>query len=159
MRSFKMDEKLLVVNPDSFDIQEMGTDMLGAQLFGNMSDDEHEVEFDARIDVTFEVIWEEDSEPTYVPYGSTSVMYDSGEGGIDHIEIIDIDIDVDNWIDVTDDPDGVELTDDEVEQLFGMSIDEIKKQILDQLNTYVRNNAENYIYDNAEKPDIDWLDY
>ena len=154
-----MDEKLLVVNPDSFDIQEMGTDMLGAQLFGNMSDDEHEVEFDARIDVTFEVIWEEDSEPTYVPYGSTSVMYDSGEGGIDHIEIIDIDIDVDNWIDVTDDPDGVELTDDEVEQLFGMSIDEIKKQILDQLNTYVRNNAENYIYDNAEKPDIDWLDY
>jgi hypothetical protein len=91
-----MDEKLLVVNPDSFDIQEMGTDMLGAQLFGNMSDDEHEVEFDARIDVTFEVSWEEDGEPTYVPYGSTSVMYDSGEGGIDHIEVIDIDIDVDN---------------------------------------------------------------
>ena len=154
-----MDEKLLVVNPDSFDIQEMGTDMLEAQLFGNISDDEHEVEFDAHIDVTFEVIWEEDGEPTYVPYGSTSVMYDSGEGGIDYIEIIDIDIDVDNWIDVTDgDEDGVQLTDDEVEQLFGISVDDIKKQILDNLDTYIRNTCETHIYNNAEKPDIDWLE-
>ena len=153
-----MNEKLLVVNPDTFDVLEMGTDMLDAQVFGNISDDEHEVEFRANFDITFEVTWESDSEPTYVPYGSTSVLYDSGEGGIDHIELVDIDLTIDSWIDVTDDPDGVELTDDEVEQLFGMNVDEIKRQILDALDTYVRNNAEQYIYDNAEKPDIDWLD-
>ena len=91
-----MNEKLLVVNPDTFDVLEMGTDMLDAQVFGNISDDEHEVEFGANFDITFEVTWESDSEPTYVPYGSTSVLYDSGEGGIDHIELVDIDLSIDS---------------------------------------------------------------
>ena len=152
-----MDKKVLVVAPDSFDVSDMGTDMLEAQVFGDISDDEHEVAFEANFDIAFEVEWEDDGEPTYVPYGSTRVLYDSGEGGIDSIDIVDTDLSVDSWINVTDDADGVELTDDEVEELFGMSIDDIKKQILDQLNTYVENNAEQYIEKHAEKPDIDWL--
>lgn len=34
----------------------------------------------------FEFEWEADGEPTYVPYGNTSVLYDSGEGGLESVE-------------------------------------------------------------------------
>ncbi len=35
----------------------------------------------------FEFEWEPDGEATYVPYGETSVLYDSGEGGLASVEV------------------------------------------------------------------------
>lgn len=33
--------------------------------------------------------WEPDREPTYVPYGNTYVLYDSGEGGLESVDTSD----------------------------------------------------------------------
>lgn len=42
----------------------------------------------------FEFGWEPDGEPTYVPYGDASVLYDGGEGGLESVEV---DADVEDY--------------------------------------------------------------
>jgi hypothetical protein len=54
---------------------------------GRDSDDEYllfHFEVSCALDQV-EVIWEPDGEPTYVDYGSQSVLYDDGKGGIESI--------------------------------------------------------------------------
>lgn len=103
----------------------------------------------------FEFYWEPDGEPTYVPYGDTSVMYDSGEGGL---ESVDVYADWDNYyfIELGESSDGTKLTKEQVLQILGCSeeeLDLLMKEIADKVISH----AEESLIDYYEDPD-NWPD-
>ena len=95
------------------------------------------------VSVYFEVVWEEDEfnfkweadgEPTYVDYGSQSVMYDNGSGGPESVEVY-AEIFDSRFIDLEDCIDDKEdLTEEQVLQILGLSKEELDS-LMEEIET------------------------
>ena len=72
----------------------------------------------------FEFEWEADGEPTYVPYGSTSVLYDSGEGGLESVEV-SAEVDDYQFLDFEDPDIDSPLTKEQVLEILGCSEEDL----------------------------------
>ena len=111
--------------------------------------------------------WEPDGEPTYVPYGSTSVIYDSGEGGLESVDASGASFVDDHGFVSYDNPD-ITLREEEVLELLQCSEADLNS-LVDEASSHVERNVDVYLeewyYDNPpEKPEYepdydDWYDY
>ena len=116
----------------------------------------------------FEFEWEADGEPTYVPYGSTSVMYDSGKGGLASVEV-QAEVDDYQFLDLEDPDIDSPLTKEQVLEILGCSeedLADLMKEIEVLAVYYAEADLEEY-YDDSdnwpEKPEYepdydDWRD-
>lgn len=116
----------------------------------------------------FEFEWEADGEPTYVDYGSTSVMYDSGEGGLESVEV-HADVEDYQFLDF-DDPDiDAPITKEQVLQILGCSeedLNDLMKEVEALAVSHAEADLEEYYedpYNWPEKPEYepdydDWRD-
>lgn len=104
----------------------------------------------------FEFEWEADGEPTYVPYGNTSVMYDDGRGGLDYVVayaecddyyFIELDVSAE---------DGTKLTKEQVSQILGCSEEELDRlmvEIEEKVISYAEDQLVDYYKDSDNWPD------
>jgi hypothetical protein len=145
-----MDGKLKI-KPDYFMAEDMDSDSVTVTAAGTAETDDAEVYFSATFICSYEIEWEPDSDPTYVPYGSRMVLFDKGEGGIEDVDVTDIDIDIDGW----EDDDGNEITGADVAKILGVSADAVEKAILDEMKSQIITEAERYAEKHAEKPEAD----
>lgn len=114
------------------------------------------VYFEAKYSAAVEVEWEEDGEPTYVPYGDRQVMYDDGRGGIDSVSVSGGSIDEIEWRDEA----GGELDEERVKELLRVD-EEGLKEIVDRICGDIDSFAEIYAGEHegeferpeAEEPD------
>lgn len=108
---------------------------------------------------TVDFFWEPDGQPTFVDYGSQSVLYDSGEGGPDHIELDNFVVFCDDWKYVDDDEDlETELTDEQVAKMLECSetdLLEIIEEVKPLLNEAIKAEVERYYEDHSNWPDKD----
>ena len=134
----------------------------------------NEVE-DIYVSVLFEVSWdndniefdwEADGEPTYVDYGSQSVLYDNGEGGLESVNASGV-VDCEDFKFVDADDEEVELSRELVVEMLGCSeadLDEIIAELTKLVCYNVEVDLEEYFIDNQpEKPEYepdydDWRD-
>lgn len=100
----------------------------------------------------FEFHWEPDGEPTYVPYGDTSVEYDNGEGGL---ESVDVYADCDNYYFIelgNSAEEGIDLSKEQVLQILGCSEEELD-HLMQEIEAKVISHAEDLLLDYYEDPD------
>ena len=79
----------------------------------------------------FEFEWEADGEPTYVDYGSTSVLYDSGEGGLESVKV-SAEVDDYQFLDLEDPDIDLTLNKEQVLEILGCSeedLDDLMKEV------------------------------
>lgn len=100
---------------------------------------------------TIDFIWEPDGEATYVDYGSQSVMYDSGEGGPDYIELDNLSIGCENWSYINYEDYETEITREQVIEMLGCSdsdlleiVDEVKPLIFEAVKAEIEKYYEDY---------------
>lgn len=104
---------------------------------------------------SFEFYWEPNGEPTYVPYGDTSVMYDSGEGGLESVDVY-ADWDDYYFIELGESSDGTKLTKEQVLQILGCSeeeLDLLMKEIKDKVIIHTEELLVEYYEDPNHWPD------
>lgn len=112
----------------------------------------------------FDFEWESDGEPTYVPYGETSVLYDSGEGGLESVEV-DADVEDCQFLDYeAPDPDRP-ITKERALEILGCSeedLDDLMKEAEAMAIDYTEDALEDY-YDDPnnwpEKPGLEEPEY
>ncbi len=110
----------------------------------------------------FEFEWEPDGEATYVPYGETSVLYDSGEGGLASVEV-SADVDDYQFLDF-EDPDR-QLTKEQALEILGCSeedLDDLMKEVEALAVSHAEAALEEYYEDSdnwPERPEPEEPDY
>lgn len=127
------------------------------------------------VSVLFDVVWDSDSiefdwEPdgpaTYVPYGEQSVLYDSGEGGLESVDASNA-VDCEDYKFVDSDDEEVELSREQVIEVLGCTEEELDDIIARLTELVIHNvavNLEEWYEDNPpEKPEYepdydDWRD-
>lgn len=107
---------------------------------------------------SIDFFWEPDGEATFVDYGSQSVMYDSGEGGPDHIELDNFEVGCEDWKYVDDEDLETELTGEQVAKMLECSetdLLEIIEEVKPLLNEAIKAEVERYYEDHSNWPDKD----
>lgn len=134
------------------DIVKPGEEGVGVTVNLDMSWDHDDFEFE----------WEPDGEPTYVPYGDTDVLYDSGEGGLASVEVS---ADVDDYqFGDYEDPDKP-ITKEQALEILGCSkedLDDLMKEVESFAVSCTEEALEDYYEDPnhwPEKPGPDEPDY
>lgn len=130
---------------------------------------------DTYVSVLFDVVWdndniefewEPDGEPTYVDYGSQSVLYDSGEGGLESVNASGV-VDCEDFKFVDADDEEVELSREAVVKMLGCSEAELDAVIVELTKLVCYNvevDLEEYFMENQpDKPEYepdydDWRD-
>jgi hypothetical protein len=103
----------------------------------------------------FEFEWEADGEPTYVDYGSQSVLYDSGEGGLESVEV-HADVEDYQFLDF-DDPDiDAPITKEQVLEILGCSEEDLN-DLMKEVEALAVSHAEADLEEYYEDPD-NWPD-
>ena len=101
---------------------------------------------------SFEFEWEPDGEPTYVPYGNTSVMYDDGRGGLESVEVY-ADCDDYHFIELeTNMDEGTDLTREQVLQILGCSEEELRR-LIKEIEEKVVDHTKDLLVDYYSDPD------
>lgn len=107
---------------------------------------------------SIDFFWEPDGEATFVDYGSQSVMYDSGEGGPDHIELDNFEVGCEDWtyIDYDDYNYETKLTREQVLDKLGCSdsdLSEIVNEVQPLIFEAIKAEVERYYEDHSNWPD------
>lgn len=116
----------------------------------------------------FEFEWESDGDPTYVPYGSTSVLYDSGEGGLASVKV-SADVDDYQLLNFEDSDPDHPITKEQALEILGCSeedLDDLMKEVKALAISCTETALEEYYEDSdhwPEKPEHepdydDWRD-
>lgn len=112
-----------------------------------------------------DITWEPDGEPTYVPYGSTWALYDSGEGGLESVDASGASFVADHYLLSYNNLDN-DLFEEEVLEILQCSEADLKS-IIDEAAKVVERNIDVYLeewyYNNPPEkpecePEYDWRD-
>lgn len=143
------------VEIDDVDFTDLDEEHIAADVDGHIDApwlDEY-VNFEAEYSASVEVEWEPDGEPTYVPYGDQSVLYDDGRGGLDSVGVGEGDIDEIRWTDER----GGDLDDEQVKELLRTDDAGLKK-ICSWICESVHSDAQDHAERNSdcfERPEYD----